>query len=347
MRIKEKMIFDEPVCRGLKYLFDHQFPNGEFASYVSGDAAMKGWIRPDANIFTTALICHSLQYILSDLSEEIQSKSLAFLGGQMEKGGLWNYFSRYHRYRNVIPNDLDDTCFISALYRDKKIDFPNPSNKNLILSNRDSKGLYYTWFKFRLKQLKYYSYRSYIFYNLIGTIQSLFYSKIYATVLKDNFDAVVNANVLYYLGEIPETLPIIENMITIINSEKEGDCDLWYRDPIAVYYFFSRNYNRGIKKLEPIKTPIIIRILSNVNLDGSIGKSILETALALCSLINLGHSCIEMSNARNYLISTQAKEGNWPRWSVFYIGPKKLLGWGSEELTTAFCIEAISRYNEF
>jgi hypothetical protein len=29
---------------------------------------------------------------------------------------------------------------------------------------------------------------------------------------------------------------------------------------------------------------------------------------------------------------------------MYYGGPKKYYGWGSEELTTGFCIEALGRY---
>ena len=36
--------------------------------------------------------------------------------------------------------------------------------------------------------------------------------------------------------------------------------------------------------------------------------------------------------------------GHWPRWLLYYGGPKLLLGWGSEEMTTGFCLEALARY---
>ena len=345
MKLKDKDSLDKVIYSGINYLFCHQFPNGEFASYISGDAEMKGWIRPDSTLFTTALISHSLHYINLELSEKIQSKSLDFLGGEMCKGGLWNHFSKYHPYRNICPPDIDDTCCIAALYRDKGIQFPNPLNKQLIRLNRNKKGLYYTWFIFRIKQLKSRVYRRYFIPDLLSSFKRIFFwNKVEAS--RNDIDAVVNAYVLYYLGETTDTLPIIDFIISIINSGKEGDCDLWYRDPFIVYYFITRNYFKGVSKLELIKEALVSRILSQSKPDGRIGKTVLDTAWAICSLINLNHSSIELETAITFLCELQEKEGNWPRWIAYYGGPKKLTGYGSEELTTAFCLEAISRYKE-
>jgi hypothetical protein len=79
MNFNNKSKLDESLNLGLNYLYNHQLPNGEFISYLSGDAEMKAWIRPDSTVFITALITYSLHYINSDISEYIQSKSLNFL----------------------------------------------------------------------------------------------------------------------------------------------------------------------------------------------------------------------------------------------------------------------------
>ncbi len=42
--------------------------------------------------------------------------------------------------------------------------------------------------------------------------------------------------------------------------------------------------------------------------------------------------------------SSLTADGSWPRAALYYSGPKKLYGWGSEELITGFCLEALLRY---
>jgi hypothetical protein len=74
-----------------------------------------------------------------------------------------------------------------------------------------------------------------------------------------------------------------------------------------------------------------------------IGKSIVETALAVSSLLNFNHTCPEIGLAVDFLLRSQNESGNWPRWVFYYGGPKRLSTWGSEELTTALCLEALSR----
>jgi hypothetical protein len=63
--------------------------------------------------------------------------------------------------------------------------------------------------------------------------------------------------------------------------------------------------------------------------------------------LNFNYKCDELKNAVNFLIQNQSENGCWPRWIAYWGGPKKLQGWGSEELTTGFCLEAIARYKDF
>jgi hypothetical protein len=37
-------------------------------------------------------------------------------------------------------------------------------------------------------------------------------------------------------------------------------------------------------------------------------------------------------------------DNSWPRATLYYRGPKKLYAWGSEELVTGFCLEALLHY---
>jgi len=42
--------------------------------------------------------------------------------------------------------------------------------------------------------------------------------------------------------------------------------------------------------------------------------------------------------------SSLTADGSWPRATLYYSGPKKLYGCGSEELVTGFCLEALLHY---
>ena len=331
------------IDNGLRYLIDHQFPNGEFVSYFGGDAALLGWLRPDRTLFSTALICHCLSFVKNEPSEELQEKSMLFLGGEKSKHGLWNHFANWHPYRNLLPCDIDDTSCISVLYKEKGTDFPSPSNIPILAANRTGNGLFYTWFIFRWKLLTNKTFVSIALRRLPRALVNLvFWKSVEAN--PNDVDAVVNANVLYYLGETEITRPIIQYIISIIDNGREGECDLWYRDKLIVYYFFSRNYFKGVQSLQPIVAPIIERTLASVNNDGSIGNTVLDTAWAICTLINLRYDGPEIAAAAAFLLEKQENDGCWPRWIAYWGGPKKLTGYGSEELTTAFCLEALSRY---
>ena len=160
---------------------------------------------------------------------------------------------------------------------------------------------------------------------------------------RKDIDAAVNANVLFYLGLSADTEPVVKYLIDIINNKKELDCDKWCRNPIALYHFISRNY-KTVTEINKIKEKNILRIFNYYNEDGSFGSSALETALAISTLINFENSDKRLDKAAIFLAVTQQSSGCWDRNIFFYSGPSKAVGWGSEELTTAFCIEALNKY---
>ena len=336
---------DQAIAQGVAYLHQHQFPNGEFAAYCAADAPMQGWTFPDSTVFPTSLIASCLLPLAAlPVVEEILTRATGFLRYQMNYGGLWNHFTKLHRSRYLCPLDVDDTACVSALFRARQIDCPTPTNIPLLLANRNRKGLFYTWFSLRLRWVKRAAFWRVTLPELLRPVQSLlFWREVEAN--RHDIDGVVNANALYYLGDRPETQPVIAFLLRIIADNKEANCDLWYRDPFFVYYFFTRCYHVGISKLEPLRQPIITRILAAAKPDGRLGETVADTAWAVCSLLNLRSYPPELAGAVRYLVRAQEPAGNWPRWLLYYGGPKLLVGWGSEEMTTGFCLEALARYN--
>lgn len=335
---------EHSISRGIDYLYHHQYPNGEFCVYMSGDDPMQGWNQPDSSIFPSALIGSSLTF-LGDYPgvNEMLNKTAWFLKSQIGRGATWNHYTNAHRLKSLCPQDVDDTACVSSLLQKCRIDFPE--NTSLLLDNRRKDGLFYTWFAWRLQVNSNKTYWRLALKEFLHPVQSFrFWRKMECK--RDDVDAVVNANVLYYLGDIKETQPIIKWMLETITDRKEANCDKWYRNIFTVYYFFSRNYHAGIHKLEPFKTAIIDRILARSNGDGSFGDGVVDTSLAICSLLNLGFQGDELTRGVRFLIASQTDTGEWQRWRIYYGGPQKVVGFGSEELSTAFCLEALARFKK-
>lgn len=337
---------EHSISKGIDYLHQHQYPSGEFCVYMSGDDAMQGWNHPDSSIFPSVLIGTSLSF-LSDYSKakEMLNKTASFLRYQIGIGSTWNHYTHTHYLRPLCPQDADDTACVSSLLQKCRIDFPAAENVPLILSNRRRDGLFYTWFALRAQLNSNKNYWRLVSKEFLNPFKAfMFWRKMECE--RYDIDAVVNANILYYLGDIKETQPVIDWMLKIIDDHKETDCDKWYRNVFTVYYFFSRNYYAGITKLEPFRMTIIDRILAKSNSDGGVGDSVTDTGLAICSLLNLNFKGDQLTKAIRFLIESQKTTGEWERRRIYYGGPKKIVGFGSEELSTGFCLEALARYKK-
>ena len=161
-----------------------------------------------------------------------------------------------------------------------------------------------------------------------------------------DIDGVVNANVVLYLGDRPETRQAISWLIAIVESGREMVCDKWYRDPFTFYYALSRNYHAGIEAFNTVRQPILARLAGAVREDGQIGENILHTALAPDTLLSYGDRTGSLARAVEFLRLNQSEDGSWPGASYYYGGPKKATSWGSAELTTGICLEALHRFYE-
>ena len=336
---------DIAINQGINYLEHRQLPNGEFLMYMSGDDAMQGWNLPESCVFPAALIGNCLLPLRKKENVElILQEAAKFLHYQMDRGGTWNHYTILHRLRHLCPQDLDDTACVSQFLKTMNFDFPSRRNQQLILDNRRSDGLFYTWIIFRWRLNKNLLYWYYAVKELKHFVKSLiFWYKFECS--RYDVDAAVNANVLFYLGKRKETQPIISYLISIINENKEKDCDKWYLNEFTIYYFISRNFHIGIYELEIIRTKMISKIILQHQKNGGFGESELDTALAITALINLNYKGLEIKEGINYLIKNQSKNGNWKRWAFYYTGPTGSC-LGSEELTTAFCLEALGRFKD-
>jgi len=231
---------------------------------------------------------------------------------------------------------------VSSLLQCYGVDFPD--NRSLMLLNRDRTGLFYTWLVFRptltLNPL--------YWRTLCSEFTILRYTAFWKGPESEynDIDGVVNANVLFYLGDRPETRRVISWLIEIVQSGREAVCDKWYRDPFTFYYALSRNRHAGIEAFDAVREPILARLAGAAQGDGQIGENALHTALAANTLINYDDRSTLLVRAVEFLQRTQGENGSWPGAPYYYGGPKKATSWGSAELTTGLCLEALHRFYE-
>lgn len=329
------------IEKGLNFMHQNQLPSGEFKSFRSTHPTMAEDCEFDSSPFPTSLIAYSLSFSESLKAKEMINRAIKFFLTEMEGGSVWRYWTSIHQYHKNIPPDLDDITCVSSILKQDGIFFPD--NKKLILANRNRQGLFFTWLAPRFSFPLSLAYWRVIGRESLKPISLYYFWKLNESQLND-IDCVVNANVLFYLGKSAETQSVIDYLNQIIKKNQEECCDKWHLSRFNLYYALSKNYFAGIEDFEIVRDSIIERILSNVKSDGMIGENVLQTALAVCSLLNFKYQSDELENAVQFILNQQQNSGEWQRLPHYFGGPKKYFGWGSEELTTVFCLESLMRH---
>ncbi|ARK12923.2 hypothetical protein [Fibrivirga algicola] len=337
---------DASIASGIAYLAEHQYPSGEFCCYIAADEPMLGWCITDSTVFATMVVASCLLPLAKQpLVDDMVTRASDYVISQMHEGGVWPVFSERHPWQRIVPYDADSLAYASALLADRHLSHLIERSAPLLLDNRNRQGLFYTWFVLHARWPTHPTYRRVAIRELRQPIASFLFWRANECTRAD-IDLGINSNVLYYLGDTAQTQPIITALIQMIEEGREGNCDKWYRNPYTVYYLLSRAYKRGVTKLAPVISPIVERILKGVQANGQVGHSVLDTAFTITTLLNFGVDLPLLVPAVSFLQSKQRDTGEWPRWLFYYGGPKLLQGWGSEELTTGFCLEALALYRQ-
>jgi hypothetical protein len=323
---------EQVISKALDFLVRSQLPYGEFKTYASSDPQMERECRFDSSLFATSLVLYALSFVDDHRVQAMTARALDFLVAEMEGPGLWRYWSsRNPRYRQ-LPPDLDDICCISHIL--EKQGRPLPANREILLANRNEAGAFYTWL----------APRTTVPPEMTQAISRLVGAETLLAILlsgtMNDVDCAVNANVLLYLGQGEEARGAVEYLIGVVLDDREQECNHFYPDPLAFYYMLSRAYFNGISALAPTLRPVLDKLLPQQESDGSFGD-MLRTALAACTLLNFDQRATALCRAVEQLLAAQRKDGSWPRLALFLgLAPY----YGSEELTTALCVEALSRY---
>jgi hypothetical protein len=329
------------VERGLEFLRRSQLPSGEFKVFMSTDDSLEKDCVVDSSPFPTALIAYSLGFADPANAGAMMEKTLQFFLAEMEGPGLWRYWMKQHQYHSTIPPDLDDIACVSYVLRRHRVSFPD--NVELLLANRNRQGLFYTWMTPRWPMPAVPSYWGVVLRQWLNPVKLYYFWKLNESEPGD-VDCVVNANVLFYVGEGRATRAVVDYLIDILRRGAEGCCDKWHLNRFMFQYVVSRNFHAGISALAEVRDEAVTRIVAAAKPDGSVGDGVLDTALAVCALLYWKSSPPELERAVRFLLGEQRADGAWPRAVLYYGGPKKYYGWGSEELTTGFCLEALLRH---
>lgn len=158
--------------------------------------------------------------------------------------------------------------------------------------------------------------------------------------MPNDADPVVNANIVAYLGDREETRATQRWIERLVTDNRESGSSTWYGSPMDIYYCVSRATRVAACAFKGLK-----QILAN-RIPGARSDNALSIAQALSSLDRLGetlHSDFAYQCAVR-LIDMQQSNGGWPACEVCR-APGGVCTYWSPTLTTAYCIEALARYN--
>jgi len=361
----------ESLNGSIKYLEGAQTSSGS----KKGEFKTYKWIYPDQRDkqycythFTTPFVLHTLNLLgdnapLSTLTEvgtagfntmksQAETHLLNSVKSQDGYTGIWDFWGEGEI--NPLPPDFCTTsCTLEALLTHNSSLWGEEISSDLtyyfknFMSNVVP-GAFSTWISSSTDPLKGSSWRE------VGICSS------------------TNANVLFFYSSrnkeamISDTMDWINKMIdNMINSRPYFAA--YYRSPLAFTYLVTRAYADGRAHgfldsgmRGKIRNFILYDTKFGQERDGSwpnypvlSSDDELETALALVSLLNLGFNELtpsEKGKVRDgitYLLNRQKTDGSWPS-AAFYIGyqpsGKPEYYFGSEENTTAICMEAIAKY---
>ena len=268
--------------------------------------------------FVSALCVLALESCGEAQAKAMCAATKAYLADTIEYPGLW----RYYRH---LPQDLDSTALCSLVIGTHPWILLG-RNVPHISANRDEAGRFTTW----------------VLADGEPDVVSRF---------RLEADPVVNANVIAYLGDCPETADAQRWLETMVVGDGVDGSSKWYPDTVAIYYAIARAMVRAPTALERLRPMLADRILGlHAGKEGF--GNILQTALAVAALYNTGSlERIDAKRETERIIGAQREDGSWPELLAF--GDQELkwgtvgqIGHGSEAVTSAFCIEALERLVE-
>ena len=333
-----------PVRAAVEFLERSQLPSGQFPVERTR-RHRPGWpVEEDHSPFVTAHVLHSLGFLPRQTVAEMTARGVAYFLREMDGHGLWRYWNKGSVQSGrpahpFIPADVDDMACISAILVREGVPFPD--NRRLMVRNRDRLGRFYTYQLLRAVPSLDPIYWWAMVRDLTIGRWLVFWRSQFSRY--DDVSGVVNANVVWYLGDRPETRPAIDWLIDVVKSGAEADCDTFYHDPFALWHAIGRAYLAGVTRFEVVREMIAARIEAYLLPNGSIAAPAMHVAMAMSALLNLGVDSPFLGAGKAWLEGQQAADGGWDASPMYFGGRLEQNSWGSRALTTGLCVEAIHR----
>ncbi len=303
----------ESVRRGLAFLESTIDENGAWhcIRFNTADPDIpRHFERPP---FVSAFCALALERCGDARARALYNAAKAYIGETIEYPGLW----RYYRH---LPQDLDSTALCSLVIEDHPWILLKRNTAG-ILENRDEDGRFMTWV-------------------LAGDEPDV------VSRFRIEADPVVNANVIAYLGDRPETRDAQRWLEALVTEGRIEGSSKWYPDEVAICYAIARAVLRIQPSLDRLR-PILAERLLDLRDEKGEFANILQAAQAVSALYNIGSlEKIDGKRQLERLVNSQRDDGSWQELLAF--GDQSLkwgtvgqIGHGSEAVTSAFCVEAL------
>jgi hypothetical protein len=300
-------VIDSAIHDGLRFLSRAQLPSGEMPVCAFNEPTLAGTGTLDSCIFATTFYLHAVAQLRRAqiaVPHAPFARAQRFVLREMIGPGLFAYYPRAHPIQ--LPPDTDDTCCASAVLRDAHPFLMWGENVSSLLRSRDSTGTFLTWIE-----------------PFAGPNQ---------------VDVGINANVLFYLGDRPETHLASAYLCRVFGKDDPVEHTSYYPDLLVLAYLAWRAYSAGARSLLDAVTASIHRMRPVQWTDASFGDDV-RTA---CAIAVLSEQPIEPDSVRaavEFLLARQQDNGSWHRGTMYR---SAVAYFGSEALTTALCLDALT-----
>ncbi len=283
-------------------------------------------VVPERTPFAAAAGILALEACGTSRAAALGSRSRAFLHSRIEYPGVWRY------YPQLVP-DLDDTvlCSVAA---GSHLWVLMGRNVGPILSCRDDEGRFRTWMVRRGQRLK----------PFHATESARMASGDVPESSPNLVDSVVNANVLAYLGDRPETRAAQWWLAKLVEEGREPGTSPYYLSTMDLYAAMARASRLAPPVFARLRATLAARIVGWLEAGGETidAYRLAQAVTALVQLQATGEEEV-VRRALEGVLEAQHANGGWPECLIWKCRPGVDGRFSSEALTTACCIGAMAR----